>query len=99
MGLESESEKHLNGQSGVITRYVEESGRFEVRFVSEEVVGLLHTNLRQLGGNASAHGASSSPDPPVESQTQRQCSPERFSASKVANYYAPTVVADGREAA
>eukprot|EP00411_Alexandrium_monilatum_P021036 CAMPEP_0175223464 /NCGR_PEP_ID=MMETSP0093-20121207/21347_1 /TAXON_ID=311494 /ORGANISM="Alexandrium monilatum, Strain CCMP3105" /LENGTH=370 /DNA_ID=CAMNT_0016517071 /DNA_START=42 /DNA_END=1154 /DNA_ORIENTATION=+ len=45
-GLESESGKLLNGQRGVITQRVEDTGRFQVGFISpEKVVNLKPENL------------------------------------------------------
>mmetsp|Transcript_57835 Transcript_57835/g.134712 ORF Transcript_57835/g.134712 Transcript_57835/m.134712 type:complete len:370 (+) Transcript_57835:145-1254(+) len=46
-GLESESGKKLNGQTGVVTGYNEESGRFDVRFGYEKEVSLKPANLKR----------------------------------------------------
>jgi len=47
-GLESESGRLLNGQLGVITRYAEDRGRFEVRFGAEKLVYLKPQNLKVM---------------------------------------------------
>jgi len=44
-GLTSESGRQLNGQRGVVVTYVEEAGRFQVRFGQDKVVNLKAENL------------------------------------------------------
>jgi len=47
-GLSSESGRPLNGQTGVIIKYILETGRFEVRLGQDKVVNLKSENLMRL---------------------------------------------------
>merc|ERR1712226_1230281 len=47
-GLESESGKLLNGQRGIVTAFVAETGRFQVRFELDKVVNLKPENIERL---------------------------------------------------
>mmetsp|Transcript_73005 Transcript_73005/g.163913 ORF Transcript_73005/g.163913 Transcript_73005/m.163913 type:complete len:136 (+) Transcript_73005:2-409(+) len=52
-GLASDSGDKLNGWKGTIERYVEDTGRFEVRFPPRRVVSLRPENLVQVDADYS----------------------------------------------
>lgn len=56
-GLTSESGQQLNGENGVVVRYVEESQRFEIRFSPDKYVNLKPNNLMKLHGTPTSVGA------------------------------------------
>merc|ERR1711959_443125 len=47
-GLESESGKRLNGQSGIVVKYLKDTKRYEVRFIPDYIVSLKSDNLRKM---------------------------------------------------
>jgi len=47
-GLQSETGQQLNGQRGTVLGFLEEKGRFEVRFAGAKLVSLRPENLRRL---------------------------------------------------
>uniref|UniRef100_A0A7S4SW88 Uncharacterized protein n=1 Tax=Alexandrium monilatum TaxID=311494 RepID=A0A7S4SW88_9DINO len=59
-GLQSESGRELNGQTGIIARYIKEKDRFEVRFIPEKLVSLRADSLRKVEFGLSSAGAESS---------------------------------------